>query len=294
MKIILFILFLLLAQVHSLYAQTSDILFPFSINGKWGFINKEKEIIVLPKYDEAYLQRDGMSRVRINGMFGFINEKGEVSIKAKYDQAEDFNRGFANVTNGGKPYYINTKGHRKKKPKPKLISPSCGNHSGCFTPHLTDRVSIIENNGKFGLAYINGIRKEGQPVTYVLDTIPPIFDTIVPVTHQLMYFKKDGLISFAHEGYFEFGLKYIFRNMDFKYEAIKFFNCSNCSKGKNRLIGYKKNSLWGYKKIYIDSKDHIPAKYYAISSLAKGMALIEYEKGKLGYIDREGNEYFPR
>lgn len=136
--------------------------------------------------------------------------------------------------------------------------------------------------------------RETNQVKYLPDTISPMFDSIVPISHQLMYFVKDSLIAFSHKGSYLAGAEYIMENLKFEYEQVQLFNCSLCNVGKNEFIGVKKEGLWGYMRIYIDPEEHIEPKYLSINSLAEGFALVEYEIEKFGYIDFNGNEYFIR
>ncbi len=275
-------------QFNYLNAQSGDIIVPFYNNGKWGFMNQAKEIVICPQFDEAYPPFNGLARFKQKDKYGFVNMKGEIQIKARFDQADDFRYGVARVFKGQKKFYIKTNGKKNK-----IAIGVCGTHYSCVTP-MMNRSTIIEENGKLGIILDKAIRDENNLINYVPDTIPPMFDSIVPISHQLMYIVKDSLISFAFEGRFHGGSKHVLENLSFEFEEIKLFNCAICQAGKNEYIGFKQGGLWGYKSIYIEPKDFIPAKYYTISSLAKGFALVEYEKGRFGYIDKIGNEYFFR
>ena len=134
--------------------------------------------------------------------------------------------------------------------------------------------------------------RETNQVKYLPDTISPMFDSIVPISHQLMYFVKDSLIAFSHKGSYLAGAEYIMENLKFEYEQVQLFNCSLCNVGKNEFIGVKKEGLWGYMRIYIDPEEHIEPKYLSINTLAERFALVEYEIEKFEYIDINGNEYF--
>ncbi|KAA3631847.1 MAG: WG repeat-containing protein [Bacteroidetes bacterium] len=280
--IFLFMLF------NYLNAQSGDLIVPFSNNGQWGFMNQAKEIVICPQFDEAYPPFNGLARFKHNDKYGFVNMQGEIQIKARFDHADDFRYGVARVFKGQKKSYIKTNGRKNK-----VSIGVCGTHYSCVYP-MINRSAIIEENGKLGIVFDKIVRDENHHLKHVPDTIPPMFDSIIPISHQLMYIVKDSLISFAFEGRFSGGSKHVLENLSFDFEEIKLFNCIMCQTGKNEYIGFKQNGLWGYKRIYNMPKDFIPAKYYSISSLAKGFALVEYEKGRFGYIDKNGSEYFFR
>ncbi len=272
----------------SLYAQSAEVIAPFYNNGKWGFMDKDKNIIVCPKYEEAYPSTYDRYRVKLKGKYGFIDNLGKLVIKAKYDEAEDFQYGIAKVKRRNKTEYIKKDGKRNK-----VSLSRCGNHS-CMQPRLYSKIEVIEGNEKFGIVHDMYLLKENGLASYQSDTIPPIFDSIVPITHQLMYLAKDSLNAFLRVGNYWSGADNVCQNLKFDYEDIKLFDCNFCKDGFVDLIGIKKNGLWGYMKVYFAAEDYIEPKYLSINSLAKGFALVEYERGKLGYIDSSGNEYFIR
>lgn len=277
MKQTLYVILFLL--IHSnLYSQSTEMIVPFYNNGKWGFMNKYKDIVVCPKYEEAYPSASDRYRVKKKGKYGFINRSGKLVIKAKYDDAEDFDGRIALVTRKGKAKYITSDGKKNK-----VLFGRCGNHP-CLRPKIGKSLEIIESNGKYGILHKRLPR----------DTIPSVFDTIVPISHQLMYLVKDSLISLLHQGSFWSVAEHMMEKLNFEYEDIELYNCNLCSIGLNEVIGIKKNGLWGYRKIYFRNEEYIKPKYLSINSLADGFALVEYKEGKFGYIDYLGNEYFIR
>ena len=274
---ILYAILIILINV-SLYSQSTEMIVPFYNNGKWGFMNKNKDIIVCPKYEEAYPSITDRYRVKIKGKYGYINRVGKLVIKSKYDEAEDFRYGIAEVKRKGKSKTIDEEGKNYK-----VTFGRCGNHS-CARPRLSRSLKIIEANNKLGIVH--------KKITS--DTIYPVFDSIGIISSQLLYLVKDSLISFSHEGSYWSGVDYVIDNLNFEYEDIKLFDCNFCSSGKDEIVGVKKSGLWGYKNIHSINKIFVIPKYLEIDSLADGFALVEYEDAKFGYIDDKGNEYFIR
>lgn len=272
----------------TVFCQSDELIVPFFNNGKWGFMNKAKEIIVCPKYEEAYPSFSNRLRIKINGKYGYIDQTGKITIKPKYEVAEDFKHGIAKVEHKGKVTYINYDGKKNKQ-----SIALCGTHKNCHHPKLSSKIKIIEEDQKLGIIHDRIIRTNNK-TSYTPDTIQPMFDAIFPITHQLMGLKMDSLIAFSHEGSYLTGKDYILENLDFVYQAIKQFDCDLCSDGKNEYIGIKKDNLWGFMRIYIEPIEHIIPKYFSINSLVEGFALVEFEIGKFGYIDSKGTEYFIR
>ncbi len=46
------------------------------VNGKYGFLNKNKETIIQPKYDYASSFSNGLANVNLNGKLFYIDKKG--------------------------------------------------------------------------------------------------------------------------------------------------------------------------------------------------------------------------
>lgn len=266
----------ILCMVNSLSSQTTEMIVPFYNNGKWGFMNKDKTIIVCPQYEEAYPSYSKRYRVKIKGKYGYINTKGELIIKAKYDNAKDFKYGLATVSRKGKEYSILSNGKKNKN-----VYGRCGTHH-CLRPRINNDLKIISSSGHYGFIHQKLVK----------DTIPPMFDTIVPLTNHLMYFVKDSLIALSHEGTYWYRIDSVIQNLKFEYEEVKLFDCDFCARGKDDTIGIKKNKVWGYLKVQDYNDIFIEPKYLSIESLADGFALVQYDEGKYGYVDDQGNEYF--
>ncbi|RXK13543.1 hypothetical protein CP965_06990 [Halarcobacter mediterraneus] len=100
--------------LYSDIINTSEIIFLKS-NNKWScFIDnkiKEKE-----KFDEIYPLIDNYSRFVIDKKWGFIDKECNVISSAKYDYAYDFSNGYAKVIKEEKILYINDEGDEIVKP----------------------------------------------------------------------------------------------------------------------------------------------------------------------------------
>jgi len=48
-----------------------------SVNGKWGFINRNQVLVIPPKFDEVKEFKDGRAAAKVNGRWGFINKQGQ-------------------------------------------------------------------------------------------------------------------------------------------------------------------------------------------------------------------------
>lgn len=81
-------------------------------NNKWGYIDKDNNVIIDFIFDDAFPFSEGLACVLIDGKKGFINRKGEVVINAIYDSASYFKSGKSEVKIGDKNFFINLKGEK--------------------------------------------------------------------------------------------------------------------------------------------------------------------------------------
>lgn len=70
-------------------------------NGKYGFVNRNFEVVVAPIYDYiSYARPDELIRVCDGKKWGFMNKKGTIVIPIEYDDAIEFYEGKALVMKG--------------------------------------------------------------------------------------------------------------------------------------------------------------------------------------------------
>jgi hypothetical protein len=89
-------------------AQKPELLFPFELNAKQGYVNVNGEIVIEPMFDLAFSFSEGRSVVaKLIGYseyempiykFGFIDTKGNLVIPFLYDQAFAFSEDLAEVS----------------------------------------------------------------------------------------------------------------------------------------------------------------------------------------------------
>lgn len=82
--------------------------FPFSgeyaritKDGKFGYIDNKGKIVIKPQFDEAYDFSYGLARVKKEDLYGFIDIEGNLAIDYQYKKANDFFRDGASVSKTG-------------------------------------------------------------------------------------------------------------------------------------------------------------------------------------------------
>jgi len=75
----------------------SEGLAPVKIKGKFGFIDKNYNLVIEPNFDKAWNFSEGLAAVMISGKWGFIDKKGVEIIKAQFDEVWNFRENIAGV-----------------------------------------------------------------------------------------------------------------------------------------------------------------------------------------------------
>jgi hypothetical protein len=64
---------------------------------KWGFIDRNAKIVILPQFEEAGSFYQGLAKVKINNSWGYIDETGKIIIPPQFEDAGDFYQGLAPI-----------------------------------------------------------------------------------------------------------------------------------------------------------------------------------------------------
>lgn len=68
------------------------------IDGLWGFVDKNGDIVIEPQYEDARSFSNGFAAVKADGLWGYINAEGQMVIVNEFMDAKDFTtRGTAFV-----------------------------------------------------------------------------------------------------------------------------------------------------------------------------------------------------
>jgi hypothetical protein len=143
----LFLLFLILFTKS--YSQS---LRPVEANGKWGYVGKDNEWAVKPKFENAKKFSEGMAPVKIKGKWGYIGESGKVAIKPIYSNVNEFSEGLAAVevlTQQGPLWgYIDLTGVMRIQPQFTKAEPFKNKQALVSAPEFQLReYTLIEPNG---------------------------------------------------------------------------------------------------------------------------------------------------
>jgi hypothetical protein len=149
-------------------------LFSFQKNGKWGFHNRQGEIIIAPQFDELLSKRPFVvdfdnepCAFAIGGKWGFVNSNGAIVIDPIFDgvksfvlqtgKSQVFFQNLAGVEKGGKWGFIDTTGNIMIEPQFDAVEAFA---EGLAAVKIGDRWGFIDESGYF---VINPIIDVGDP-----------------------------------------------------------------------------------------------------------------------------------
>lgn len=98
-----------------LYDRVCSGLEPVKQGDKWGYIDRQGNVVVKPIFDSAERFTEGLGLVEQDRKYGFINEKGDFAIAPQLRSGKPFSNGFtltSDDTGSGKVFFIDSKGKR--------------------------------------------------------------------------------------------------------------------------------------------------------------------------------------
>jgi hypothetical protein len=287
-------------------AAPNAALIPVSIDEKWGYIDKEGNLIIEPRFEQAREFHEDLAIVELGGKLGFIDKRGTFVVEQIFYFINDFaDVGLAadltSDKNDALKYgFINKSG--------KFVIEPAFDTANVFKEGLAD----VELNEKWGF-----INEKGEVV------IEPQFDVIlrgfdandlaqVAIDDKLGVIDKKGewiveakykwLTDFNANGwalgdrgkkdelddpdgkYDTFGVGFLDKNGEFAVEK-DFINLISF----DQQIGVATVLLKNGEKAFINKKrERVKLKFDAIYDFKAGLAAFELN-GKRGFINEEGN-----
>lgn len=97
-------------KVFDAILSFSEGLGAFSLDGKFGFMDRTGRAVIPNRYDDAWWFNEGFAAVKSGGRWGYIDKTGKTAIDFKFDEALPFADGLAPVLIGGRWGYIDRLG----------------------------------------------------------------------------------------------------------------------------------------------------------------------------------------
>lgn len=255
---------LILLSNFSIFAQE---LIPYRKGDKFGFANRQKEIVVEPQFDEVGIAGYGLNWVRVSDKYGYANQ-GKLITKIEFDKVGNFYFPTARVFKNDSSFCINLSG--KKSP---CIS-GCGNRPVIGSV----KFKTYQQNEKIGLLYNDFIQNKKDSFLLIIDSTEAIWDDLVENYLGLAAVSKDGKWGIINEKE-----ELI---IDYFYDEISL----TPSRQTFPFFITKKDNHYGF----IDYKGKIIADpiYTKVDYFQHGVAKVWTSEDFWFYIDMEGKEYF--
>jgi len=241
----------------------------------WGFIDKTGKEVISCKYDYVNLFSDGLAAIKLNNKWGFIDKTGSEVFSCKYDHVELFIDGLAKVCNY-ENYYQDEDGYYYDSEwgfidkTGKEVIPCKYDETDLFYEGL----AAIKLNNKWGF-----IDKTGIEVTSCqYDCVERFFDGLALVS-------KGGTLD-INNNLRDSKSGYIDKNGN-EVISCKYSSAYSFIDGLARV---KINNKWGL--IDRNGIEIIPSRYDDILEPSEGVFAIQLNN-KWGFIDKTGYIIIP-
>jgi WG containing repeat len=285
-------------------------MYPIKENNLWGFANEKGETVIQPRFDSVRFFRNGLAVAQYHGKYGYIKLNGKWQIKPKYTSAIDFfqsnNLIVAHVAKRNGIYRINQFGLRRFIRK--TIYVIYINAGGCkITYPIQPNLNFIQTLQGFDYVYQYDICKDGVTIQVMHDTLTLNLDTVMTYGVETILARKGekyGFLSVTkwrrakvditkypdHRSWARaHAVQWI--SGDFIYDQVVFQIPEYSGE-----VSYSTALTRGvYRILNSEGKPIINSDYLNVKYIEHGMAFVEFEPSRFGYVDLNARaEYFDR
>ena len=281
-------------QYHNIGAEFHEGLCAFFENGKLGFINKLGDTVIAPQFDWGYYFSNGFAAVKSsNGLWGIIDKNGNMVTELKFESADIFSEGLCSVRIGNKYGFIDTTGNMVIEPQYE------------YAFDFYEDLAAVKINGKWGF-----IDKNGRVV------IEPQYEDTYGFSEGLAPVKLNGHWGYINNtGRMVIEPEYIIAekfsdNMAFVTicEGYDKFPTICINKSGEKILPKEGQYYYRYKSfsegLAIVSTDMVSYQYinkagqtvfsdfHEAEPFHNGLAKVQYSNGSKSYIDKSGKTVF--
>lgn len=287
-------------------------LIPYCDEGAWGYMNKEKEVIIPAAFDEVHffdlrLGKQSMARVKKSNKYGVIDKNGKLIIPIKFDSIGRYSiattRGsYGEIFQNGKHRYFKANGKIRKKLKGERVRTwGCGfgmiDH--CIGYKTIKNLAFVDTKGEVNYEYREIVTHEkGRTRTARIDTVQVDLDSIVCPTYSnvKILYRNDGKINVCRLRPGKKKRLNLFC-LGYKYDEVEYIVCNPTviSGIYEPIIKVREGNNWGLIDLSVLQSDRIRAdyktsweyvkpSYFNIIAKKYDYIFVEYEEGKFGYI----------
>jgi len=230
-------------------------------DGKWGFIDKQGNLVIPYQWDYCSNFSEGLAAVCDGNNWGFIDKTGKYTFPYRWAEASHFSDGLARVRiddegNGG---FINKEG--------KLVIPCRWDLYG-FSEGL---VKVQDKSGLCGFVNTQGELVIGYKWKWAVSFSDGLA-YVVDKTGERKFIDKNGKVVFS------FGERWKEQSYYYFSEGLVFIEDKN-----------------SHNKVCINKsgKTVFECKWDNVGSFSDGLAAVQDDNGKWGYIDKTGTLIIP-
>ncbi len=275
---------------------------PYRDGDLWGFVKPGGQIVVPPKYQNAYLYEDGYGRIFEGERSGLVSPDGKVLLEPKYSYIADFRHGRAIYSNqDGKLGYLDEQG---REVIPAQYDQAFGFNEGFAAVQKGNEYFLIKPDGSIIANLGNKMPVDYDPSS-MWDTKPAEAKTeyllfmqqepygmglmdkngkeILAPKYQSLSIPVNGVIIAGQEEY-----SYLLKMDGTPLNDQQFMYLFRLD--ENRIIGQISENQAGV--MDNQGKTIIPFEYNSLSK-GPGNTLIAYKGDKAGLIDEKGKILIP-
>ena len=268
-----------------LFREKDVRLFPFVVNGNWGFINQTGETKIEPEFKRVFDYTEEHAAVETNdGLMSFIDKKGEFTFTPRKMQLFPLSEGLARAYQNGKWGFVDKNGNVVIPFKYEFAAPF---FNGVARIKLDRKFAFIDRRGLLltrfykrafnfseGLAIVEISGKRGFIDLFDEIAIQPIFDdsdgfsqglAAVRIGAKYGYVNRSGELSIKP-----------------KYDNARWFS--------DGLAPVEVKGKWGF--IDRDGKFRIDPAFNAVGNFYDGLAAVKFDQN-WGYINKKGRIVIP-
>jgi hypothetical protein len=264
------------------YKPDNGGLYPISVNGKYGFMDRSGKTIITPQFDGTVGFSEGLASVRIGTKWGYINTKGVVAITPQFDSAMSFRYGRARVQLANRYGYVDKEGKYIGSPTFLWASEFSGEFAAVQTAdralalvNQSGKTVLLANVDTLGPPFNSGLLPAASGGKWgFMDTtgkwvIDPQFEGVAGFA--------DGLAPVLVGGRWGY--------IDQKGKFVVNPQYDGCGEFYEGYANFLSSGKWGF----IDTKGRVvsDAKFLAAFPFSDGLASVQTEDG-WGFIDRTG------
>ena len=277
--LLVFLIFLPPAQAQ-LFREKDVRLFPFVVNGNWGFINQIGETKIEPEFKRVFDYAEGVSAVETtDGMMSFIDKDGNFTFPPRKMKLYPLSEGLARASIKGKWGFVNRKGETVIPFKYEFAAPF---FNGVARIKHQRKYAFIDRRGLLltrfykkafnfseGLAVVEISGKRGFIDLFDEIAIQPVFDDSDGFSQGLAAVRMGGKYGFVNRSG-EIAIKP-------KYDNARWFS--------DGLAPVEISGRWGF--IDRDGKFRIDPTFKEVRNFYDGLAAVKFDQ-EWGYINKKG------